>query len=170
MTLSRKNTIYGILEKDHKATFENINHFYALLEKLRYEGKSALGRNLAEANKAVAFFSREIISHMREEEKVLFPFIRTHIPRLEPMVCLLLSEHDDFRHCLKGLKKILQVCRNRHSMDAVHTLCERGTYLVCLLRSHMWCESHSLYKAADNELKPDEKKRLVHMISDRHAN
>ena len=164
MRVSHKNTIYGILEKDHKATFENINHFYSLIEKIRYEGKSTLGKHLTEAAKAVSYFGKEIGDHMREEEKVLFPFIRTHIPRLEPMVCLLLSEHEDFRRSLKDLKKSLQAVRNRYSVDAVHRLCERGTYMVCLLRSHMWCESHSLYKAADTELKADEKQCLIRMI------
>lgn len=164
MTSIRRNTLYGILEKDHKAIFENINRFCDVLEKLRYEGKNGLGKNLADAGRLVAYLRREIISHMLEEEKTLFPFICAHIPRLEPMVCLLLSEHDDFRRCAKDLKRSVQACRRSRSAESIQTLCQRGTYAACLLRNHMWCESHSLYKAAAGELRKDEKRKVLKLI------
>lgn len=164
--MSAGRTVYGLLEKDHKTTFKNLNLFYETLGKLRQEGKAGARRNLAQIGRLATFFQREIDGHMKEEERTLFPFLQSHIPRLEPMIYLLRSEHDDFRHCLKTLKKVLAKCPARKGPGPVvmETLQDCGTYLTCLMRSHMWCESHSLYKAADEELRPSEKKELIREI------
>lgn len=160
-------SIFGILEKEHKTTLDRIDEFYDALKRLRYEGKLNLGRNLAEVRGLATYFRKELDGHMREEERVLFPFLRTHIPRLEPLVALLLSEHDDFRGSLEGLEAALEDFKRHEFMKSslIEKICEHGTYLICLLRSHMWVESHNLYKAADRELRPDEKKSLILRIS-----
>jgi hemerythrin-like domain-containing protein len=104
--------------------------------------------------------------HMKDEERTLFPFLRVHIPRLEPMVYLLLSEHEDFRNCLQGLKKSIRQAKKGGASTAVNIerICEQGTYFICMLRSHMWVESHSLHRAADKELRLSEKKKLIQQI------
>lgn len=168
MKLKKKprKTIFGILEKDHKTTFQKLNQFYEVLRKLRYEGKMKLGRNLSEVQELVNYFKKELDSHMRDEEKVLFPFLQTHIPRLEPMVYLLLSEHEDFRNSLGNLKAALDGFKSRAAVKPglIDKICEQGTYLIGLLRSHMWVESHSLYKAADKELRLSERRKLIKQI------
>ena len=133
-------SIFSILEKDHKKTFRHLNRFYEILKNLRFEGKQNLGKNIRETRKLVSFFKREIEAHMREEEKILFPFLQTHVPRLEPMICLLLSEHEDVRHCLDHLRFSLSEFRKTGSDKTrlIHGLNEQGTYLVCLLRGHIW--------------------------------
>ena len=163
-TKARK-TIFALMEKDHQTTFQRLNEFYDVLRKLRYEGKLNVGKNLAEVNTLVSYFKQELDGHMRGEEKILFPFLQTHIPRLEPMVYLLLSEHEDFRHSLENLKTALQNCKHQAADPIlIDKICEQGTYLICLLRSHMWVESHSLYKAADKELHVREKQELIKHI------
>jgi hemerythrin-like domain-containing protein len=161
-----RKTIFGILEKDHKTTFQKLNQFYEVLRKLRYEGKLTLGKNIAEAIELVGYFKRELDGHMCEEEKILFPFLKTHIPRLEPMIYLILSEHEDFRNSLKSLKASLSEFKRHKSVKpgTIDKICEQGTYLICLLRSHMWVESHSLYRAADKELRLSEKRKLIRLI------
>lgn len=163
---SYSKTIYGLLEKDHKTTFQKLNRFHEVLTNLRYEGKMSLGKNLSEANRLVGYFKKELDGHMRDEERILFPFLQTHIPRLEPMVYLLLSEHEDFRHCLERLRKPLRAFQKNESIKpgAIDKVCDDGAYLICLLRSHMWVESHGLYKVADKELKPIEKRELIKQI------
>ena len=159
-------TIFGILEKDHKTTFQKLNQFYEVLRKLLYEGKLTLGQNLAETSEFVAYFKKELDGHMRDEEKILFPFLQTHVPRLEPMICLLLSEHEDFRNSIKNLKTALSKFK-KHEVVKPGTLdkiCEQGTYLICLLRSHMSVESNSLYRVADKELRLSEKRKLTRQI------
>ena len=162
----RSKSIFSILEKDHKRTFRNLNRFYEVLRNLRFEGKKNLGKNIGEIRKLISYFRREIEAHMREEEKILFPFLRTHVPRLETMIWLLLSEHEDFRNCLRQLRLSLsEFGKTGSDKDRlIHGLHEQGTYLVCLLRSHMWVESHSLYKVADKELRLSERRKLIKQI------
>ena len=146
--------------------FQKLDQFYEVLRKLRYEGKPALGKNIAKTIELVDHFKRELHGHMRDEEKILFPFLKTHIPRLEPMVYLLLSEHEDFRNSLKCLKASLSEFKSRESVKpgAIDKICEQGTYLICFLRSHMWVESHRLYKPADKEVHLSEKWKLTRLI------
>ena len=164
---NRSKSIFALLEKDHKATFQNLDRFYEALKNLRFEGKQNLGKNISEIREFVSYFKREIKTHMREEEKILFPFLQTHVPRLEPMICLLLSEHGDFRNCLNYLGLSLSEFRKTGSDKTrlIHGLNEQGTYLVCLLRGHMWLETQSLYRAADRELHRSEKKQLIEQIT-----
>ena len=162
----RSRSIFAILEKDHKKTFRNLNRFYEVLKNLRFEGKQNLGKNVSEIREFVAYFKREIETHMKEEEKFLFPFLRTHVPRLEPMIWLLLSEHEDFRNSLNQLRLSLSEFRKTGSDKTrlIHGLNEQGTYLVCLLRGHMRLETQSLYRAADRELHRSEKEQLIEQI------
>ena len=166
MPAKHPKTILGILEKDHETTFQKLNQFYEVLKKIRCEGKLTLGQNLTEANKLIIYFKRELDDHMRDEEKILFPFLQTHVPRLEPMIYLLLSEHEDFRNNIKSLRMALTEFK-KHELIKPGTLdkiCEQGTYLICLLRSHMSVEGNSLYKVADKELRLSEKRKLIRQI------
>lgn len=160
------NTVYGLLEREHKTTFHKLNQLYEVLRKLRYEGKLKLGKNIAEINEIVDYFKQELDGHMRDEEKILFPFLQKHIPRLEPMIYLLLSEHEDFRNSIGNLKAALYRARAGASVkpNLIDEIGSQGTYLICLLRSHMWAESHSLYKVADKELRLSEKRKLIKQI------
>ena len=162
----RPGSIFTILERDHKRTFRNLNRFYEVLKNLRFEGKKNLEKNIGEIRKLIFYFRREIEAHMREEERILFPFLRTHVPRLETMIWLLLSEHEDFRNCLRQLRLSLSEFGKAGSDKTrlIHGLHEQGTYLVCLLRGHMWLETQSLYRAADKELHRSEKKELIKQI------
>ena len=107
---------------------------------------------------------------MREEEKVLFPFLRTHIPKLEPMIWLLTSEHEDFRKALKDLNLSMAIFKKIGSGKdrIIHQLNEQGIYLLCLLRGHMSVETQSLYRAAEHDLRPDEKELLLSRIKKLH--
>ena len=160
------SSVFTILEKDHKKTFRNLNRFHEVLRNLRFEGKQNLRKNISEIREFVSYFKREVEARMREEEKILFPFLQTHVPRLEPMICLLLSEHEDFRNCLNHFRLSLSEFRKTGSDKTrfIHGLNDQGTYLVCLLRGHMWFETQSLYRAADRELHRNEKKQLIEQI------
>ena len=162
----RPKTIFGILEKDHKPTLQKLNQFYEVLRKLRCEGKLTLGQNLAEAGELIAYFKKELYGHMRDEEKILFPFLQAHVPRLGPMIYLLLSEHEDFRNSIKNLRLALSKFKKHKTLKlgTLDKICEQGTYLICLLRSHMSVESNSLYRVADKELRLNEKRKLIRQI------
>jgi hemerythrin-like domain-containing protein len=126
---------------------------------------------MAEIKSLVAYFKKELNGHMKDEEKTLFPFISSHIPRLQPMVYLLLSEHEDFKENLQSLEKLIRGFQQKKilSQTAMDLISEKGTYLLCLLRSHMSVESCSLYRAADKELRLSEKRLLIRQIKEREA-
>ncbi len=164
-------SIFAILKKDHKKNFQNLDLFYEALRKLRFEGKHNVRENLREIRGLVAYFKRGLNGHMKEEERTLFPFLQSYIPRLEPMVWLLLSENQDFRNNLKELRlSLLEFNKaGRNKTELIHKIGEQGTYLVCLLRSHMQIETQILYRVADKELRPSEKKRLIDQFKNNAA-
>ena len=168
LTNGRKGSksVFASLEKDHEETFKNLNGFYEALQNLRFEGKQSMGKNMSEVQKLAGYFKGRIKEHMREEERVLFPFLKSHIPRLEPMIFLLLSEHEDFRNSLRDLAHVLTEFKKpgRNKERLIHGLSEKGTYLIFLLRSHMRVESLSLYRVADKELNRSEKKQLIKQL------
>jgi hemerythrin-like domain-containing protein len=86
------------------------------------------------------------------------------------MISLLLSEHDDFRNTLGNLKTGLREFKSRTMATPgfVERLCEQGVYLIYLMRSHMWVETHGLYKVADKELRLSERQRLIKQILGAH--
>jgi hemerythrin-like domain-containing protein len=159
-------TIYGLLEKDNNAGQRKIDRFHEVLRNLRFEGKMHFRRNLSEAGRLESFFERSLRNHMKGEEEVLFPYLQKHIPRLEPVVYLLQTEHDDFRFCLEELKGCLSACAAPGAIHAgtVEKVYDRGIHFICLWRSHMGCESHGLYEAAERELRPAEKRQLLKRI------
>ena len=111
----------------------------------------------------------EVIQQFRFEEKELFPFLRRHIPKLEPAVRLLEAEHDEFQSQLKKFQKTFTrftkvgQCDGKVSED----LRETGTYLVYLLRHHIKAESH-IYKATSENLRADERAGLRHLMDGQH--
>ena len=155
--------IARFLEEDHRTTFLKLKQLSDALTKLRYEGNQNFRENLKKIRVLLQFFQKETQHHMRLEEKTLFPFLEQAIPRLGPMIYLLLSEHEDFRNCLKELKDASSRLKDAKAGKArlVDHLSDRGTYFVCLSRSHLWVESQSLYRVADHELHPDEKRKLL---------
>lgn len=161
---AKSKLILNLFEKDHDDTLQKTHRLEEILVHLRYEGNASLGKNVKQAREVLAFFSREVQRHMRDEERVLFPFLKTHLPRLEPLVLYLSSEHQDFRRHVTRFKFLLAKLSKRKGPrdcgEAIGKLKETGIYLVHLLRAHLQGESDILYKVADRELRQDEKKML----------
>ena len=121
---------------------------------------------MSEARKALVFFQSNLARHFQIEEDILFPYAETHIPKLEAVTKLFRYEHEDFRNNLRSLGVFLAQLGKRKADPAatLDKVSELGTYLICLLRSHMWVETRTLYRAADKELREPEKKRLIHRL------
>ena len=73
-----------MLEESHEEAFQKTDKFYGILINLRYEGKPSLGKNLREAAGVLKFFHGEHMRHTELEEHVLFPFVKTHVPKNLP--------------------------------------------------------------------------------------
>ena len=152
------------LEKEHAKALKHAENLSGLMTRFHYEGKASFGKNMKMAQDVGDYFSAFVIKHMEFEEKSLFPYLESHIPRLEPVIQLLVSEHDDFRDKLSQFNKALEKLTKRKSESIdwkkVPSLIESGTYLVHLLRQHTTAERTSLNKAIDKYLREDEKKEL----------
>ena len=140
-----------------------------ILRNLRYEGKASLGRNLKEMRKVQSFFNEELDHHVRFEEETVFPFLKSHLPRLEPVIWLLRAEHQDFRLNLETFKARLEEFVRTKNEPARPALLEKiqetGTYLIYLLRNHIRAESEYLYQTAERELRSEEKNRLIRKLA-----
>lgn len=156
--------IVPLLETSHSKATRQTNRLYDLAINLRYEGKLSLGKNLKEIGRIVEFFQRELKGHVRLEEDVIFPFLETHVPKLESVVRLLHSEHEDFQAHVENIELQLQAFSKEKNdiqrSKIIEKMRESGIYLVYLLRNHIQEERHSIYKAIDEELRREEKKDL----------
>lgn len=165
--MSRSYTLFAALERDHRKTLHQINRLYDVLTHLRYEGKQHRQENFREIKRLAGDLRKELKTHMKEEEKVLFPNLEVSIPKLEPLIDLLRFEHldldrriDDLSDCIRRMSKLRGMTPER-----IQELNEQGTYFVCLLKGHMQLESRSLYGIADQQLKMFEKARILKQIA-----
>lgn len=167
MTLlaSQTNRLMKRLGEDTEGTLHKLDELQELLLHLRYEGKHLLGKNLKRGEEVSSFFEGELSRHMALEEEVLFPFLKNHLPRLEPLILLLTSEHEEFKRCLRTFRFWLkELSQNKNPLSQgriLEEVKESGTYLTYLLESHLQEESGILYRVADEELRPGEKRELV---------
>ena len=161
-----------LLEAGHAESLEKTWKLEKILRNLRYEGKASLGKNVREAGEAQRFFNDELTQHVQFEEEVVFPFLKTHVPRLEPMIWLLQAEHQDFRINLEffkhRLEELMDGRKEKERTRILEKLQEAGFYLIYLLRTHMRAESQYLHQVVEKELKREEKQELIRKIS-RHS-
>lgn len=152
------------LEKEHTKALKHAENLSGIMTRFHYEGKASFGKNMKMAQDVGDYFSAFVLKHMEFEEKSLFPYLESHIPRLEPVIQLLVNEHDDFRDKLSQFNKALGKLHKRKSepidWKKVPFLIESGTYLVHLLRQHTTAERTGFYNAIDKYLREDEKKEL----------
>lgn len=164
----RRTEIIASLEKKYEEALKETDRLQDVLTRLTYEGKFRLGRNLNEARRLLQFFSGELVNHMQIEEKVLFPFLKTHVPRLESVICLLRSEHEDFRRSFGDFKTLLgklsSKCNGTNRAKLIGKIKETGTYLIYLLKNHSQLENKSIYQAIDQVLHAEEKREIEKQI------
>ena len=170
MPMKSKNPAYKLQKMTdiHQELFEKTDRLNHVLTNLRYEGKTNLGKNLKEVWEILCFFENEVSVHIEAEEKILFPFLETHVPRLSPLISLFHAEHEDFKKNLKRFRLALEnFCgeKNDHSRsEYIDKVKEAGTYLIYLLRQHLPAEEESVYKAVYHELHDEEREELERLI------
>ncbi|MBI4394882.1 MAG: hemerythrin domain-containing protein [Candidatus Omnitrophica bacterium] len=159
------NTIAEFLEEDHEEILQRTNRLNDILTNLRYEGKPSLGKNLKEVRETIQFFNQEVIQHVKLEDETIFPFLETHIPKLESVIHLLHAEHEGFKRNLKSFESLVKELEKNSSEPnhgkTLEKIRELGTYLVYSIRNHMQAEDESVYKLIDQELRPNEKQELM---------
>lgn len=168
LTQTRTSRSLRELLEDSAETLEKINELQEILVNLRYEGRHQLGKNLRQVEGVLDFFNGELMEHVEFEEEVIFPFIKRHIPKLEPLILLLSSEHEEFKRNLRSFHFWLkEFSRERGPLNhgkLIEKVREAGNYLICLLQIHLEEESEILYRVADQELRSNEKRELQKQI------
>ncbi len=165
---TKQKNFSDLIALNHNETVKTIDRLHEILTDLRYEGEYLLGKNLNKVVEVLEFLKNELIWRIDVEEDVLFPFLKSHLPRLESVIALFRSEHRDFRRSLdeiQGLMARLKRGRDlRKQRRAIEAIVETGMYLTYLVRNHVLAEEESIYKVIDLELKLDEKRKLTHRI------
>src|SRR3989338_2371076 len=154
-----------VVKKSHEGTVKTADELHTILTNLRYEGKHLLGRNLREIREILEYVDEELDCLIDTEEQVLFPFLRTHMPKLGSVLHLFGSEHEDFRKNLKiiqaQLDKLSREENGSNRAKIIERISETGTYLIYLIRNHIQAESKSIYKIIEHDLHASEKRELT---------
>ena len=160
-----------MLDDEHEEIFQKMNVLQSLLTNLRYEGKPRLGKNLKDVGKALAFLKEKTKKHFLLEEKVIFPFLETHIPRLNPVLRLFESEHQGFQCQLRNLEVSLKEASKKRvcpeSGQSAERIRENGIHMIAFLRYHLQAENGTIYRSSEMDLRPDEIALLKKEIQER---
>jgi len=166
--------IVRMLGTCHARALGQIDHFGKVLNHLRFEGIPKFGKNVKDANDVLEFFEQELSEHLELENQILFPYLETHIPRLEPVIRLFYADHAGFKenlgHFRTLLRKVSAAKRKAlKNTELMENLRETGTCLIYLLKRHLQAESASVYRAIEKELRSDEIKDLAKKIASTSA-
>ena len=161
--------IVSRLQKNCAETVEMLENIKSALVKLRYEGKPSFGKNIKKTKGMLKFFNQELIRHSELEEKILFPFIKSHFPKLELKVHLLEMENEDFKKNVLRFSFLLNQTQKKNSGDRygewAQQVNDTGMYLAYLLRHHLKARSKCIDKVIERELREDEKRELGNRVS-----
>ncbi len=161
---SKPKTFSELIGENHRQTMETLDRLQDVLTRLRYEGRHLLGRNLKSVEEILDFFNGELNWRIYIEDEVIFPFLKAHLPKLESLVCFFAAEHAHFRKTLKEIEQLLKdLSRSKEASSQARTtekIIQAGTYLLYLLRNHIYAEDGSIYRMMDRDLNLQEKRIL----------
>jgi hypothetical protein len=162
--LITRKEVSPIFERGHRQAAEEVSRLHEALLLLRYEGKAAFSKNLKESGKLIVSLVDGLMREMDFEEKVLFPYLKIHLPKLNLTVDILQIEHGDLRRNLLSLSGTFDQLRRRKfgrdTVEKIEALRKRTSYLSYFLQNHAWAETQSVYRLMQKELKNDEKQFL----------
>ncbi|MFT5207430.1 MAG: iron-sulfur cluster repair protein YtfE (RIC family) [Candidatus Omnitrophota bacterium] len=124
---------------------------------------------LLDIQASLARLVKDMTNHIKLEENIFFPFVSTHIPRLDMSIHLLKSEHGDIFNelsylddaLIRGLKSS-QGCVS-DVFDELHKI---AACLMNIVRHHVNIESRSMHMAIFAYLKPRELNLLNKKLDD----
>ena len=158
-------TVFGPLQEIHGDILNKADELYAAVSGLQCEGKISLERNLLKIQRVMDFLKEKLLPHIELDEEVVFPFLERHIPKLDPMLRFLRSEHSEIRSNLAELEVLISKMRQQRAAvrrnRIITQIKEQGTYLYCLMRNHIQTETESVYKELNKRLDTGEKKKLL---------
>ncbi|MDP2654426.1 MAG: hemerythrin domain-containing protein [Candidatus Omnitrophota bacterium] len=159
------------IAKSHEDFLATNDRLYESVSDLHYGGKCSFEKSLRDIDAILKYFRGILGGHIQEEEKVIFPFLNRHIPKLEPVLNFLRGDHKEFQESLISvdvlLKKLRQEKNGIRRRAITEKLWEKGIYLYCLIRNHIKAEDENVYKAIQCQLHRDERRRLAEELNRR---
>jgi len=136
-----------VLAEEHRLIQRTVVLLARYCARLRHGGEvdAALGRQF------LRFFRVFAAHHMRREEQVLFPWVRSHgDPENDAAVAVLLAEHGESRELISALQSVLEaLAESPEAIEPRACFCAFGERYARLLSEHDWKEDHLLYPLAD---------------------
>ena len=159
----------AFFEKEYHDVLGRLDELYEATKNLQFEGKVSSGKNIKVIERVIDYLKKKLFLHIALDEKIIFPFLEAHIPKLTVVLSLLRAERNEFKANLEDFEslfsKLKEEKNDQQYYKLVRDLREKGIYLVCLMRNHIQVENESIYKIIDQELHNDEKKELLRRCS-----
>jgi len=113
---------------------------------------------LAVLREGLAFLKKEVVTHMRLEEEILYPALAKHVP--VQLVTVLFEEHRDISRALASLEQGLGA-----GLQAKGELRLHATSVVDLMRRHVDKENNVLFMVAAQMLSGEEYEALTRALN-----
>jgi hypothetical protein len=157
--------ILAMFEQEHKQVLKELDELNESITNLQYEGKMSFAKNTRTIEKTTRFFKNKLYNHIELDEKVIFPYVQVHIPKLEPMLCFLRAERNEFKLSMENFELLFRQLKEEKNglrqQKIIDQVKEKGMYVICLMRNHIQIEIESVYKPMDLQLHQEEKKELI---------
>lgn len=162
----KTDSIVDALGSSEAAILRRCRALNEAAQKLRYEGRHRFNVNARSAARALSLLERELRPHLRLEDEEVFPYVKKHMPRMEPILYYFQSEHDEFRRRLESLRYALDafVSGATEGMDDLHETNVEILYLTSHVAAHVDNEEKNLFKVIDTEFHDHEKRALLDRI------
>ncbi len=161
----RTKSIVAFFREECRDVLQKLDVLYEATKNLRFEGKPSSGKNTKAIEEVIKYLKKKLFQHMQLDEKLIFPFLEVHIPKLGPALNFLRAERNEFKANLETFDSLFRKLKERKGdpeyCKIVEELREKGIYLVGLMRNHIQAENESVYKMVDQQLHGDEKKQLI---------
>lgn len=145
--------------------FRQSEKLHRALTHLRYEGKVHRAKNLKEVKESADALDASLKRHRTLQEKIIFPYLSTHIPRRESSIHFLESEHEGLDQSNKKLKKGIREFLKSDPVLTCGEIYEAGIFFIAHLRHHISYEVKNIRSLIRSELRPDEKREIGNRIS-----
>lgn len=123
--------------------------------------RGLLARDWARAEKRLAEYERELLAHMRHEERDLLPIYRRHGEAPGAPAVFFTGEHRRMREFLRRIKARLRGLRSNRSPEKVLALLDLEAAYKNLVQHHDRRERSKLYPALDRAATPQEREACL---------
>lgn len=163
--------LYGFIHTQNEQLLATLGQIEHALKNLQFEGKTSIGKNINFLERLVKGLSTQLSDHFSFHEQVLYPFFERYLPKLIPMIRILLSEHADLKNRFERMHELCDVLLERYPRDQSIISCVQevqslGTFIIFSLRNHIKMETETLLHVGISEIKEDE---VLYLKSQVHA-